>query len=235
VSDHDPWPWLADGGITRGELRTWGSVLTSAFDLVRRMGCSPIVFAGADLAFSGERPYCRGTIYDAVWQEWIDKGCTWEQLMEDYFRRQPEVWLDDVAAQRVRTAPHLVSFRNWLVEQAGRDASSAVINATGRGILHGGVITQRTLTDVFDSRPAIAAAAATLRHLHTTAVRARGDLERLQALMTLAAADPATVPVARWQQFAASTLTADEIVAALPVSDPDDRPTTGVGPSTGLS
>ena len=57
VSGHEPWPWLRTHGLARGRLRAWGSVLTSAFDLALRMGCNPIVFAGADLAFTGGRTY----------------------------------------------------------------------------------------------------------------------------------------------------------------------------------
>ena len=41
VGDHDPWPWLNERGLDCGRLRSWGSVLTTAFDLARVMGCSP--------------------------------------------------------------------------------------------------------------------------------------------------------------------------------------------------
>ena len=46
VSGHEPWPWFRTHGLTRGRLRAWGSVITSAFDLALRLGCDPIVFAG---------------------------------------------------------------------------------------------------------------------------------------------------------------------------------------------
>ena len=52
VSNHEPWPWLRTLGVERGVLRTWGSVVTSAFDLALRMKCDPIVFTGADLAYT---------------------------------------------------------------------------------------------------------------------------------------------------------------------------------------
>ncbi|MFN7977148.1 MAG: 6-hydroxymethylpterin diphosphokinase MptE-like protein [Vicinamibacterales bacterium] len=52
VGDHEPWPWLRDAGVSRGTLKAWGSVLTTAFDLALWMGCGPIVFVGADLAYS---------------------------------------------------------------------------------------------------------------------------------------------------------------------------------------
>jgi len=219
VSGHEPWPWLRAAGITRGGLRTWGSVLTSAFDLARQMGCNPIVFLGADLAFTGGRPYCRGTIYDAMWQEWIDKGCTWEQLMTDYFSRQPEVWLDDVAGERVRTAPHLLSFRNWLVEEIAR-TSATCINATGGGILHGGSIRQSTLPAALANAGPAPAIRDVLRERHAAHRAARDDARHLQALLSRARTSRESVPFARWQEATVSTVTAAEIAGALAIPAP---------------
>lgn len=216
VSGHEPWPWLHTAGIARAELRTWGSVLTSAFDVARRMGCNPIVFAGADLAFTGMRPYCRGTIYDAMWQEWIDKGCTSEQLMTDYFSRQPEVWMDDVNRGQVRTAPHLVSFRNWLVEQTTKDSGATTfINATGGGILHGGAISQATLSDVFEHREPLPSAINVLRGRHARFLARNDDKSRLHGLLAQAPSSVDAVPFERWQAFTAGTVSADDIRAAI--------------------
>ena len=88
VAEHEPWPWLRAAGLEAGFLRAWGSVLTTAFDLTLRMGCDPIVFVGADLAYTDGRPYCRATIYEndwaratargqdlqAVWSQWLETG-----------------------------------------------------------------------------------------------------------------------------------------------------------------
>ena len=68
VSGHDPWPWLAEQGVARGGLQAWGSVLTTAFDLARRLGCDPTVFAGADLAYTNGLHYCRHTVFDEDWR-----------------------------------------------------------------------------------------------------------------------------------------------------------------------
>ena len=42
-----------------------GSVSTLAFSLAERLGCSPIVFVGQDLAYTGGRAYAPGTPYEA--------------------------------------------------------------------------------------------------------------------------------------------------------------------------
>lgn len=219
VSGHDPWPWLRAAGIARGGLRTWGSVLTSAFDLARRLGCDPIVFAGADLAFTGGRPYCRGTIYDAMWQEWIDKGCTWEQLMADYFSRQPEVWLDDVRGERVRTAPHLVSFRNWIVEETTR-TPAACVNATGGGILYGGSLQQSTIGNALSAAAPAPAIREMLRDRHAAYRSSRDDVNRLDVLLARARATPDGVPFTRWLEATVSTVTTGQIAEALALPAP---------------
>lgn len=218
ISNHDPWPWFRATGIDRPEVRTWGSVLTSAFDLACVMGCDPIVFVGADLAYTGMRPYCRGTIYDAQWQEWIDKGCTWEQLMEDYFSRQPEVYQDDVRGERTRTAPNLVSFRDWLVERITSLVSKTVINATGAGILHGGRIQQGSLEAALGGRAGQTGIRATLREKHAASIARREDLAAMNELLRKIRSGRKSAPVKRWIDFTAGTVTERDILAALPAS-----------------
>jgi hypothetical protein len=215
VANHEPWPWLRAAGLTRGALHTWGSVLTSAFDLARRAGCDPIVFAGADLAFTGMRPYCRGTIYDAMWQAWIDRGCTWKQLMDDYFSRQPEVWLQGLEGQLTRTAPHLVSFRDWLVEQIAATPSVTCVNATGAGILNGPGIERTTILESVGSRPRLPDLRASLRTLHAAPAACTADQARLHRLLKKSRRSRTELPMDRWMQFTASTVTPDQIAEAL--------------------
>ena len=216
VSDHEPWPWLDAAGLRRGRLRAWGSVLTSAFDLARHLGCDPIVFAGADLAYTGMRPYCRHTIYDAQWQEWIDKGCSRELLMEEYFSRQPEAYRDDLHGERVRTSPNLVSFRDWLVEQIARLPPARVINATGNGILHGGGIRLATLHEALGEAPRLEWVREILASKRAASCPSPGDRQRLDEWLARASREPDRVPFERWMAFSGGTLTQDEIRQALP-------------------
>ncbi len=46
-------------------LSVSGSVTTLAFSLAERLGCSPIVFLGQDLAYTGGKAYAQGTPYEA--------------------------------------------------------------------------------------------------------------------------------------------------------------------------
>jgi len=214
IADHEPWPWLRAAGVTRGEVKAWGSVLTSAFDLARRFGCDPIVFAGADLAFTGLRPYCRGTIYDAIWQQYIDAGCTWQQLMDDYFARQPDLRKPDIHGDSTRTAPHLVSFRDWLIEQMSLPGSPLCINSTGAGILSGGSVKQLALDEVLGAFPVLPHLRGSLRALHAESAAPK-HVEIVEALQAAARVSRERLPLDRWMAFAAGTVTADQLVDAL--------------------
>jgi hypothetical protein len=58
--------------------------------------------------------------------------------------------------------------------------------------------------------------AAALRERHAAVSRTGEDVARLRRLLADASASRASVPFDRWQQFAASTVTTDQILAALP-------------------
>lgn len=154
VADHAPWPWLRSRGIDPGCLRAWGSVLTTAFDFALLLGGDPIVFIGADLAYTGGQPYCRGTVFEDDWAEaarteGTDLTEVWEQLIAP-----KAINADDLHGRATRTAPHLVEFRDWIVAASRSAASNAdgsrsisVVNATGAGILHGSGVTLLSLRD----------------------------------------------------------------------------------------
>lgn len=155
VGDHDPWPWLTGNGLDCGRLRSWGSVLTTAFDLARVIGCSRIVFAGADLAFTHDRPYARGTTYEEIWYQSAYQGqpieSSWAVSIGSWTEAR-EVGIDGAS---VRTAPHLQSFRDWIATEAAKLPAGVVINATGDGILHGPGMAQAALAATLASFDAI--------------------------------------------------------------------------------
>lgn len=146
VAEHAPWPWLRKMGIDCGMLRAWGSVVTSTLDLALRMGGDPVVFIGTDLAYTDGQPYARGTTYEEDWRvtagadrpiEWV-----WEQIVR--FRGISSEGLD---GKNVVSAKGLVVFRDWLVEDSKRPGRPRLVNATGAGILFGGMFEQLSLPD----------------------------------------------------------------------------------------
>ncbi len=218
VSDHDPWPWLRQAGGDRGRLQAWGSVITSAFDLARRMGCDPVLFAGLDLAFTHDRPYCTHTTFDRVWLSSIAAhGCSWEHVFEDYFSRVAIEWAIDVNGTRVRTTRHLLAFRRWLVEQMAADVERRYINATGAGMLYGTRIEQAPMAQILggtavcdpDSTTLLAQAyRASVRGVEPIYEHARGLAQHMDAPTSRALLE-------RWVAFSCGGVNATDLREAL--------------------
>ncbi len=214
VSNHEPWPWLKTLGVNRGLLRAWGSVLTSGFDLALRMGCDPIVFAGADLAYSHGHQYCRGTIYEALWADWRRRGSTWDEIWALLTNPPGVTTMSDVRGEPVRTAPHLLAFRNWLLEQMAATSGRRFVNASGAGVLYGTNVAQMPLAEALTGRVIADECRARIRDLH--ARRASVDLSDAASALSKAVADgQAADLVARWISFSADTISTKDIADAL--------------------
>ncbi len=112
--------------------------MTSALDVAVRAGCSPILFAGLDLAFTGGAPYCRQTSVDDTWTWWTAAGDRLEDLYRAYTTARPVVLERAIEGGETRTAAHLVTFRDWIRDYAAAHPHVRFVNVTGAGILHGG-------------------------------------------------------------------------------------------------
>lgn len=213
VADHHPWPWLRSSGIDCGQLEVWGSVVTGAFDLALRMGCSPIIFAGTDLAFTGGRPYCRGTTLEAQWASWAAGGDTYERAFEMLVSAWPEAHERDVHGCDVQTAPHLIAFRDWLLARARQAAHVQVVNATDGGILHGPGVTVARASSVLSGyeRLDLTAFDARVRAAHAPVDRRAALFAHIAALGAIAG--PA--PLAAWRAGTHTTLSDRDLMAPL--------------------
>jgi SAM-dependent methyltransferase len=215
VSQHEPWPWLAGLGVTRGTLRAWGSVLTTAFDLACEAGCDPIVFAGSDLAYSGGLQYCRNTTYEPLWSDCPTDESRAERF-KIYLAERPPVTEADVHGRDVLTAPHYVQFRDWIVSRAAEVAGRQVLNATGGGILHGGPIVQIDGGDVV--LPELDAAIGLRQRL--AAAWSSGEPTRNERLANLQAAlaDREKLPIDAWLRFGGDTASLERIAEVVEVT-----------------
>jgi hypothetical protein len=214
VASHHPWPWLMSLGLDRGVLDTWGSVATTAFSLALTLNCGPIIFMGADFAFTDDRPYCRGTSLEGVWSMWAAGGAPYSAIWKAAIDKWPVTTATDVHGQPARTAPHLLTFRDWIVERAGEQAWRGLFNATGAGLLHGGGFEDRTATDVLRSAPVLQRELvhAALQRAHDGS---RGDLTRFLTAGSaiVNSGDPGLVR--DWQAFSGGGVTTRAIQSAL--------------------
>lgn len=210
VSDHHPWPWLADLGVRRGTLRAWGSVLTTAFDLAIRLGCGPIAFVGADLAYTDGLLYCRNTVYEPEWRHLTTTEAR-AAAFKDHIAATGQIEAVGIDGAPVLTAPRFQHFRDWLVSRS-RETAERVVNATGRGILAGGRIEQHPLAALSlppfpDRRQAV--------HDILRAAWLSGAEARAQAAARVAAAlaPPPAVTLDTWFAFGGDTASRAEIEA----------------------
>ena len=138
VAEHHPWPWLHASGLDVTKLQAWGSVLVTAFDLGVKLGGDPLIMIGADLAYTGAQPYCRGTVYEEDWALRVAAGEALPDIWRHAISMHPVV-VERHGDESISTAPHFVHFRDGLLN-AARSARARVINATGAGILRGGPV-----------------------------------------------------------------------------------------------
>lgn len=116
----------------------------------------------------------------------------------------------------MRTASHLLAFRDWIAERAAARTDRRVVNATGAGVLMGTHILQQSATSTLASSRALDAAAigVALRQAHARGV-APGALSPLLASATSVVAGADDAIVARWRTFTGDTIPADAIRGAL--------------------
>jgi len=111
-------------GFGKTRLEAWGSVSTTALDLGCRMGANPIIFAGQDFAYTGNRNYASNTIFHGI-------GFAIELAKK--------VTSSDIWGNETYTTENLVAYRDYFVRRLKRAPGVRFINATEGGILGDGV------------------------------------------------------------------------------------------------
>ena len=104
-----------------------------------------------------------------------------------------------------------MQFRDWIVARAAAARDCSVLNATGGGLLHGGLIAQTSFDDLQlrESRD-IEGAAATITAAWRRSIPSAGASERLAAAL----ADTDALPLGDWFDFGGDTATAEQMLAA---------------------
>ena len=199
IAKHHPWPWLNACGIEVGQIDVWGSVLTGAFQLACVAGCDPIIFVGADLAFTGGRPYCRGTTYEFDWAWSASVGRSLEQAWQNHIDSTKPHASVDLHGGQTMSSGSLESFRDWIVSRA-KKSGRRVINATGNGILFGDGIEQGTVVAGLAGQVEIPSLA-TLASRRTKVAGSDVAAQVARVRRMLEAGDLSTSPLANWIEF----------------------------------
>ena len=133
----------------RPGLPVCGSVSTACFSMAYRMGCSPIILVGQDLAYTEGRCYAPGTVYENSVVEFSEDGKTlshdWCATMLDTHQRAandllPGQNVQDIPAWggqgKVRTSSSFSHVQAWFERVASllaRTNGPDLINATEGG------------------------------------------------------------------------------------------------------
>jgi len=213
VSDHHPWPWLATLGVKQGRLKAWGGVMSCAFDLASKMGCHPVLFAGADLAFTGGRPYCRGTTYEANWAVCVAAGQTLPELWDQWADARYGTPTAGIGGAVSIAKPMMIAVRDWLLEETRQSPGRRFVNLGGHGILQGGAIECLPLDAAL---PPGSGANRRAQSKQIGQAWRRGcarDTAAVARATHAGAPDAATLAV--WRGFASGTVTDEDIAAAI--------------------
>ncbi len=213
VSNHEPWPWLNELALDIGQLDVWGSVLTAAFQVACLAGCDPIVIVGADLSYTGGRPYARGTTYEFDWALAVAGGTPLEQAWQQQISAGALVTVPDLRGQETIATESLVSFRDWLVARAER-SGRRVVNATGGGILAGRGVEQGTIAQVLTRTFDVPAPGTFARRFEDP--RPTRLAARLREARGFVATESVTHALAaRWREFAGDGFEPSAVAGAL--------------------
>jgi hypothetical protein len=119
-----------------GNLDSWGSVSTMAFDLAVKMKCNPIIFVGQDLAYTDNRYYCKGT-YPEIKQNMIafyEDSEDREKYFSKIIQSKGTLEADDIYGKKTLTDRMMLNYKSWLEDKI-KKANRLCINSTEGGIL----------------------------------------------------------------------------------------------------
>lgn len=123
--------WIEDIIGERGTVRAGGSVATSAFDLAVKLGCSPIIFVGQDLAFTDGRTHAAGTNQDMLGRSLLSEMGQHDASGGD----ESENYLDkiNIFGAPAKSAVKMEAWRRWF-ETIIAHEQIEVFNATEGGV-----------------------------------------------------------------------------------------------------
>ncbi len=117
-----------------GTLGCWGSIATTVFDLVRRLGADPIVFLGLDLSFQDGRLHARGSYSDDLFFEKVHQFTSIEHEAADYINTRGVFKFARADGAVLYTDQNMKLYKDWFEDQF-RQTSARIINATEGGIV----------------------------------------------------------------------------------------------------
>lgn len=100
----------------KGYLKVGGSVATTAFDLSRKCGCSPIIFAGLDLAYTKGITHTKAAFEDNL-LDGLNKFNTLEMLYRHHLKDSDTILVEGIDGGMVPSSRMMKGWKDWLESQ----------------------------------------------------------------------------------------------------------------------
>ncbi len=127
--------WIDEICGEGGEIAHGGSVSTNAYDFAKRLGASPVVLVGQDLAFTGGYAHARGSYLDDQVHLRTERFFTAEMFNRRQLTALPKIFVDGIRSGKVHTNQKMMIFLSWFE----RRNDPALFNATVHGARMKGV------------------------------------------------------------------------------------------------
>jgi len=121
----------------RGLIGAGGSVATTAWDLCRYLGCSPIYMAGLDLGFPGMRTHARGAFFEESMHGRSTRFYTAELMNFDYLHQAQPMALKNNDGGRTLTDRRMLIYKSWFenqIKQQQNQGGAVTHSLAGAGI-----------------------------------------------------------------------------------------------------
>ncbi len=115
-----------------GGLQSGGSVATSGFDLLRFLGCDPLILIGQDLAYSDRCIHANGTHHYIRWLTALSRCKSLPGIIENIVNRRKTFQTTAIDGKSILTDYVLNIYRQWFEDSFSR-CQQSVVNLTARG------------------------------------------------------------------------------------------------------
>ncbi len=115
-----------------GDIQSGGSVATSAFDLLRMLGCKEIYLLGQDLAYTGREIHSTGTHHNEKWLTLVNRKKSLEHINESICRKRQTQMVESSDGRKVLTDYVLNIYRHWF-EESAKHITFPVYNISSKG------------------------------------------------------------------------------------------------------
>ena len=179
-----------------GTLGTGGSVSTTAWDLLRFAGCSPIYLAGLDLGFPNGRTHFRGSFFEVLAVARGGRLSPAEKTLHRYVWSADPHPVDATDGSMVLTDRRMELYRNWFAKQVTQSNSPPTFTLSTGGVRIDGI------------EPA---APESLLSLPTVRGRVKESVAAIQPMSTTESAQSLSAVRSQLQRLAADLTPLEEI------------------------